>query len=247
VYLRLYNKSPGWILSRPKEFLLELLEYAKNSCDKSDIDEEKLDMVNNALHILLTTQSDLLILIPPTGYIQIFINKLDNNNLIVSKTCLSLIHKFSLNLACLNDMIVTGKLAKNFNTIIETHPTLIELLCDSMVKIFEAKNEEFIHQSINTGLINNLLKVLDSNASQSTKAKVVQMFQTVLDSEYNSQINEVLNNSNIWKDFKDQKHDLFITSSNANHLLTNSTVNIAGYLKQSSAKTLPLVPPPIEE
>nr|XP_027203282.1 dnaJ homolog subfamily C member 13-like [Dermatophagoides pteronyssinus] len=248
VYLRLYNKSPGWILSRPKEFLLDLLEYAKNVCDKSsDIDEGKLEMVNNALHILLTTQSDLLILIPPTGYIQIFINKLDNNNLNISKTCLSLIHKFSLNSACLNDMIVTGKLAKNFNSIIETHPTLIELLCDSMVKIFEAKNEEFIHQSINTGLINNLLKVLDSNASQSTKAKVVQMFQTALDSEYNSQISEVLNNSNIWKEFKDQKHDLFIASNNATHLLTNSTVNIAGYLKQSSTKTLPLVPPPIEE
>lgn len=178
-------------------------------------------MVNNALHILLTTQSDLLILIPPTGYIQIFINKLDNNNLNISKTCLSLIHKFSLNSACLNDMIVTGKLAKNFNSIIETHPTLIELLCDSMVKIFEAKNEEFIHQSINTGLINNLLKVLDSNASQSTKAKVVQMFQTALDSEYNSQISEVLNNSNIWKEFKDQKHDLFIASNNATHLLTS--------------------------
>lgn len=178
-------------------------------------------MVNNALHILLSTQPDLIILIPPTGYIQIFVNKLENKNIVISNACLSLIQKFSVNNACLNDMINTNKLAKNFQYIIQTHPTLIELLCNSLVNIFESKNEDFINQAIKFGLITNLLKVLESNASQSTKAKIVQMFQSVLDSELNTQISEILNNSNIWKQYKDQKHDLFITGNNATNHLTS--------------------------
>lgn len=43
VYLRLYNQSPGWILSRPKEFLLGLLEYMKEHTEKQDIDIDVRD------------------------------------------------------------------------------------------------------------------------------------------------------------------------------------------------------------
>uniref|UniRef100_A0A834R1S3 DnaJ -like protein subfamily C member 13 n=1 Tax=Sarcoptes scabiei TaxID=52283 RepID=A0A834R1S3_SARSC len=249
VYLRHYNKNPGWILSRPKDFLLSLLEYAKNICDETvkEIDDERLDMITMALTNLLTTQEDLLILIPATGYIQIFVKNLESKRLTIAKICLSLVMKFSRNQACVSEMISTENLAKNLNFITENHLELIELLCDSSVKIFESMNEEFLRQSIQSGLIGNLLKVLDSQASQSTKAKIVQMFQMILDSELSSQINDILNKSNIWKDYKDQKHDLFITGNNANNLLTNTSANIAGYLQHSSAKTLPLVPPPIEE
>lgn len=38
VYLRIYNQNPGWVLSRPKDFLFGLLENVKDTAEQSQVD-----------------------------------------------------------------------------------------------------------------------------------------------------------------------------------------------------------------
>jgi DnaJ family protein C protein 13 len=64
----------------------------------------------------------------------------------------------------------------------------------------------------------------------------------------NQKVETILGASRIWKDFKDQKHDLFITTTTTAGYLTNSVPSVAGYLTagpgglaNSSAEK---VPPP---
>lgn len=139
----------------------------------------------------------------------------------VAKACLVVIQKFSTDTACLYDMIATNCLAVNLDYVLKTHSELNECLCDVLVKIFEANNYDFISQAIKCELIIHLLKILDSNASQSTKAKIVQMLQCIRSNPYcGAQVSEILDSSNIWKEYKDQKHDLFITNSHNTQYLT---------------------------
>lgn len=128
-------------------------------------------------------------------------------------------------------MMSTNVLAENLNNAFETHPDQSELACDVLVKIFESGNNDFINQAIHCDLIKRLLNILDSNASQSTKAKVVQMLQCIqLNPILGQQITEILARSNVWNEFKDQKHDLFITDNNSQQYLTGELLRAWSFI-----------------
>ena len=60
----------------------------------------------------------------------------------------------------------------------------------------------------------------------------------------------MLNKSRIWRDYKDQKHDLFISNTSAIGYLTNSGPSVAGYLTAGTASAAPKIdklPPPTDE
>lgn len=48
-------------------------------------------------------------------------------------------------------------------------------------------------------------------------------------------VEQILNSSKIWKDFKDQKHDLFITNTVTAGYLTGGAPAVAGYLTAGSS------------
>lgn len=180
-----------------------------------------MELVTTSVCTLFTSQSNLLLLIPPTGYIQIFVNKLRTKNAVTAKASLSVILKFSGESSCVSDMISTNCLAENLNFILVNHSELNELTCDVLVKIFESESSEFVTQAVQCDLIKHLLNILDSNASQSAKAKVVQMLQCIQNNPmFGAQITEILAKSNVWNEYKDQKHDLFITHNNTTQYLT---------------------------
>jgi DnaJ family protein C protein 13 len=58
---------------------------------------------------------------------------------------------------------------------------------------------------------------------------------------------EILDESEVWTSYKDQKHDLFISDRNVAGYLTGP-MGVAGYLTQGSANSsaMPNKPPPIE-
>jgi DnaJ family protein C protein 13 len=108
--------------------------------------------------------------------------------------------------------------------VIKTYETLTDISCETLSKLFQIDTiDELVNQAIKTELIHYLLKLLDSNQSQhtsSTKAQVVQILKHMLKSgAYGQQVNELLDKSMVWSEFRDQKHDLFISNS-----------QIAGYL-----------------
>jgi DnaJ family protein C protein 13 len=57
---------------------------------------------------------------------------------------------------------------------------------------------------------------------------------------------EMLNSSPVWSAYKDQKHDLFISSTPVAGYLTGPTSGIAGYLTAGSTSAPPpSAPPPL--
>lgn len=64
-----------------------------------------------------------------------------------------------------------------------------------------------------------------------------------------SKVETILNNSKIWKDYKDQKHDLFLSSTTISGYLTGSAPAVAGYLTAGSASSNSMndkLPPPVD-
>jgi DnaJ family protein C protein 13 len=127
-------------------------------------------------------------------------------------------------------------------------------------------------------MIEYLLKLLESSMSQvdkpaSVKAQIVKALKAMLNTtQYASQVfkfnsiivfywlsliirikvDAILSASRIWKDYKDQKHDLFITTTTTAGYLTNSVPSVAGYLTAgpgglttSAAEKIP--PPDLDE
>ncbi|XP_054167917.1 dnaJ homolog subfamily C member 13-like [Oppia nitens] len=253
VYLRLYVQNPSWVVRKPKEFLTELLDTAKLLMEKEEATQvEKLELVTNALTCLLQTQSALLDSVPAMGHIQAFVNNLSNRrHESIPKSCLQILRQMSENKTCIESMISCKYLLTQIYFVIKTYETLTCISCETLSKLFEIDSiDELVSQAIKIELIHYLLKLLDTKQSQhnsSTKAQIVQILKSMLKSNaFGQQVNDLLDKSVVWSEYRDQKHDLFITNTQISGYLTGSTVQTAGYLTQgTSVNSMPSSPPPL--
>eukprot|EP00095_Tigriopus_kingsejongensis_P000308 maker-scaffold292_size219010-snap-gene-0.20 protein:Tk00308 transcript:maker-scaffold292_size219010-snap-gene-0.20-mRNA-1 annotation:"dnaj homolog subfamily c member 13 isoform x1" len=101
--------------------------------------------------------------------------------------------------------------------------------------------------TLDCGLIPDLLVLLDSPlTNQESRAYIVKALKSLQCSlQYGEQVGTILKASSVWKQFEQQKHDLFITSQTSGGCLT-SAPGVAGYLT-STSKPAPTMPPPMEE
>lgn len=79
VYLRLFNENPKWVLSKPEEFLKELIEsYQAGTESDSESDKANLETIKLALKNLLSMWPVLLERIPVTDYIKDIVDSISN-------------------------------------------------------------------------------------------------------------------------------------------------------------------------
>lgn len=187
---------------------------------------DKLELVTNALTSLMQAQPALLDTIPAMGHIQSYVNNLSNRrHEVIPKSCLQIMRQLSENRMCIESMIGCKYLLTQIFFVIKTYETLTDISCETLSKLFQIDSiDELVNQAIKTQLIHHLLKLLDSTQSQynsSTKAQIVQILKHMLKSNaYGQQVNELLDKSNVWSEYRDQKHDLFITNSQVSGYLT---------------------------
>lgn len=96
------------------------------------------------------------------------------------------------------------------------------------------------------GLLEGRIENVD-NVSM-VKAQIVSALKAMSQNlTYGDRVSHILHQSSIWAEFKDQKHDLFITDSNIRGYLTGVTPT-AGYLTQGPSKNVEVLtsPPPID-
>ena len=69
IYIRLFITNPGWVLRKPREFLIELLEQVLKRMQQgqSAQNHEILETLTTALVKLLEAQPPLLEIVPATG------------------------------------------------------------------------------------------------------------------------------------------------------------------------------------
>ncbi|KAJ4448169.1 DnaJ sub C member 13, partial [Periplaneta americana] len=96
------------------------------------------------------------------------------------------------------------------------------------------------------GLLEGRLEALENPAM--TKAQIVKALKAMSRSLlHGDRVSAILEKSPIWSEYKDQRHDLFISHTPTAGYLTAGTPATAGYLTQGNTKTLPDAPPPMDK
>lgn len=129
----------------------------------------------------------------------------------------------------------------------------IALAAEALYKMFDKGEEELVSQAIRTDLVPFLLKLLEGGLETldkpaATKAQIVKALKSMQRSfQYGEQITNILDKSPVWREYREQKHDLFISDTPIAGYLTGPTgPSVAGYLTAGTRSTMPDQPPPVD-
>ncbi|GIY06445.1 dnaJ homolog subfamily C member 13 [Caerostris darwini] len=250
VYLRLFIQNPTWVLRKPKEFLTELLDKLNAVMSKDNINNELLETLTQALVCLLTAQPSLLDHVPALGHIPRILQVMLRPDDAVSGSCLQIIRQLSNSdtcIKCLSQSSFISPMMKAMTRRLD----LVGIACESLNNAFHQSSEDLMTQALEAKLVPYLLDLLEKkltgNAS-AIKAQIVQALKAMcLSLQYGEQIIEQLDKSEVWAEYKNQKHDLFISETQTSGYLTGGAPSVAGYLTQGSMKAMSNVPPPLED
>lgn len=181
-------------------------------------------MITKALSNLLAAQPALLEMVPIMGHIQGFVKNLASPKREVSKSSLVILRHLCNNRQCSISIMNQQSVLMNIMAGMKSDPEMTGVACETLNKLFQLEMDSFVHEAIESQLIPFLLNLLDAGPSSlpsSTKAIIVQVLKSMESNEtYGEQISGMLNKSSVWSEFRDQKHDLFISNRTAPMYLT---------------------------
>jgi len=247
VYLRLFVANPGWVLRKPKQFMEDLLERLLVLMGNNR-DAQVLELVTDSLVRLLEAQVALTDQLPATGYINRLLSTMNTNGESSQKPPILLLHQIAKSQVCVESLANCDCVAP-LHRAMRLRKDLLVVVCETFNRMFAYNHDSLVSQALSCGLVKDLLNILNSrldnipNAS-SCKAQVVKALKAMQRSlVYGDQVTQLLSASPVWKDYEQQKHDLFLDNEKPLALTQSSTV---GYLTMNKAP-LPSVPPPIED
>uniref|UniRef100_A0A3B5MEI7 J domain-containing protein n=1 Tax=Xiphophorus couchianus TaxID=32473 RepID=A0A3B5MEI7_9TELE len=226
VFLRIFIAQPGWVLRKPRDFLVSLLETLSELLEKNNPNGESLETITTAAVCLFSTQSHLADQVPPLGHLPRILAALNHKNNAVPKSSIRLIHVLSDNELCVRSMAsleTIGPLMAGM----KSRADMAGLACEALNRMFQKEQTELVAQALRVELVPYLLKLLEGIGLETlenpsaTKAQIVKALKSMTRSlQYGEQVNEILAKSSVWSAFKDQKHDLFISESQTAGYLT---------------------------
>lgn len=165
-------------------------------------------------------------MVPIMGHIQGLIRNLSSRKVEVSKSCFLVLRQLANNKQCADSLIAYPDTLSHMIAALKLDSTITSVACETLDKMFKVENEELVLQAIKSELVQHLLKMLDAGQSthnSSTKALVVQVLKAMQESQtYGEQVAAILDKSHVWAEFKDQKHDLFISNTPTAGYLTGN-------------------------
>lgn len=175
---------------------------------------------------LLRAQPMLMEMVVVMGHIQGFLRNLGSKKPLVSKSSLTILRQLSSNELCVSSIVTCPTALSLIMTAIRIDPTQTAVACETLDRLFASRSESFVAQAIQGNVVQELLKLLDSkqsNHSSSTKALIVQVLKTMTKSlVHGEDISAILEESSVWSEFKDQKHDLFISNQRPDQYITGN-------------------------
>uniref|UniRef100_A0A4W4F3A4 J domain-containing protein n=1 Tax=Electrophorus electricus TaxID=8005 RepID=A0A4W4F3A4_ELEEL len=226
VFLRIFITQPGWVLRKPREFLVSLLETLTQLLEKNNPNGEALEMVTTAAVCLFSTQTQLADQVPPLGHLPRILAALNHKNNAIPKSSIRLIHVLSENELCVRSMAALETIGP-LMTGMKVRADMAGLACEALNRMFQREQTELVAQALRVELVPYLLKLLEGVGLETlenpsaTKAQIVKALKSMTRSlQYGEQVNEILSRSSVWSAFKDQKHDLFISDSQTAGYLT---------------------------
>ncbi|KAM8967651.1 dnaJ homolog subfamily C member 13 isoform 1-T1 [Pelodytes ibericus] len=251
VFLRIFIAQPAWVLRKPREFLVALLEKFTELLEKNNAHGETLETVTTATVCLFSAQPQLLDQVPPLGHLPKILQAMSHKNNAVPKCAIRVIHTMSENELCVRSMASLEAIGPLMSGM-KKRSDMIGLACEALNRMFQKEQTELVAQALKAELVPYLLRLLEGQGLENlespaaTKAQIVKALKSMTRSlQYGEQVNEILSRSSVWSAFKDQKHDLFISESQTAGYLTGP--GVAGYLTAGSSSTvLPSIPPPVD-
>ncbi|XP_056376625.1 dnaJ homolog subfamily C member 13 isoform X2 [Hyla sarda] len=251
VFLRIFIAQPAWVLRKPREFLVALLEKFTELLEKNNAHGETLETVTTATVCLFNAQSQLLDQVPPLGHLPKILQALNHKNNAVPKCAIRVIHTMTDNELCVRAMASLETIGP-FMSGMKKRSDMIGIACEALNRMFQKEQTELVAQALKADLVPYLLRLLEGQGLENlespaaTKAQIVKALKSMTRSlQYGEQVNEILSRSSVWSAFKDQKHDLFISESQTAGYLTGP--GVAGYLTAGTSSTvMPNVPPPVD-
>uniref|UniRef100_A0A8C7D126 DnaJ heat shock protein family (Hsp40) member C13 n=1 Tax=Oncorhynchus kisutch TaxID=8019 RepID=A0A8C7D126_ONCKI len=226
VFLRIFIAQPGWVLRKPREFLVSLLETLTELYEKNNPNGEALETVTTAAVCLFSTQTQLCDQVPPLGHLPRILSALTHKNNAVPKSSIRLIHVLSDNEQCVRSMASLETIGPLMSGM-KMRADMAGLACEALNRMFQREQTDLVAQALRVDLVPYLLRLLEGigletlDNPSATKAQIVKALKSMTRSlQYGEQVNEILARSTVWSAFKDQKHDLFISESQTAGYLT---------------------------
>ena len=95
IYIRLFIANPGWVLRKPREFLIDLMESVLQHVNADNANNQTLETLTDALVKLLEAQPALLEIIPATGYIGRILGSMTTAKAVRQKPGTLIMHELS--------------------------------------------------------------------------------------------------------------------------------------------------------
>jgi len=244
VFIRLFIENPGWVLRKPREFLVELFDLWAENATKKSVEGDLLEQLTKALSILFHMQPLLLENVPQMGTLPKAVQALDSRNDTIAGFGLQVVTQIVKNDNCLKAL--SGcEFIKTLKDAIARRSDLIELAAETLSRIFKNQSvvDEFVGQSLQCDMISFLLGLLDKPLTDvenpgSVKAMIVEAIKAMLNStQHLTQVESILNGSRVWRDFKLQNHFLFIEKANKTLAIGGSVPSVAGMIMSYSYLT----------
>ncbi|XP_034517714.1 dnaJ homolog subfamily C member 13 [Ailuropoda melanoleuca] len=251
VFLRIFIAQPAWVLRKPREFLIALLEKLTELLEKNNPHGETLETLTMATVCLFNAQPQLADQVPPLGHLPKVIQAMNHRNNAIPKSAIRVIHALSENELCVRAMASLDTIGPLMNGM-KKRPDTVGLACEAINRMFQKEQSELVAQALKVDLVPYLLKLLEGiglenlDSPAATKAQIVKALKAMTRSlQHGEQVNEILSRSSVWSAFKDQKHDLFISESQTAGYLTGP--GVAGYLTAgTSSSVMSNLPPPVD-
>lgn len=103
---------------------------------------------------------------------------------------------------------------------------MVAVACEALNRLFSSSQEQLVKQALDADFVQFLLTLLETRLELTenpamTKAQIVKALKSMSRSLlYGEKVNSILERSSIWLEYKDQKHDLFISNTPISGYLT---------------------------
>ncbi|CAB3992239.1 dnaJ homolog subfamily C member 13-like [Paramuricea clavata] len=255
VYLNLFIAQPHWVLRKPKEFLLDLMDKYAALLRSSSPDGQLLETFTQAVVSIFTVQPALADQMPSLGHLPVIFKCMKSTNDAIPRSAIQVIHILSSNEFCVRSLSEVD-VVRPMIAAMDARPDIIVLACEALHQMFDQNQSGLVDQAVKAELVQYLLKLLDTDLkvaykienAPASKAQIVKALKAMSrDFLHGEKVLEILDKSEVWASYRDQKHDLFISDRNVAGYLTGP-MGVAGYLTQGAANSnaMPNKPPPIE-
>ncbi|PIC50764.1 hypothetical protein B9Z55_000154 [Caenorhabditis nigoni] len=248
VFIRLFVENPGWPVRHPKEFARELIEKVLELMARPT---PQIEMVTTAFVALVRNHPNTADQLPAQGYLPQFCTNMGSQKPEASKVAILILQELSENQFCcdaLSQLPCIDGIMKSM----KNQPSLMRESAHALKCLMKRNTGELAQQMLNCGMVPYLLEVLDSSMNgvsngAAARAEIVDALKSaILDLKVGTKIQEILEKSPIWAQFKDQRHDLFLPAART-LAVTGAPTGVAGYLTEGMFNPPPMSnqPPPM--